>query len=270
MTLRKTLTIISLALTSTVLTSCGDGAGTKVECSRPQDAFNSLCTDAKDLASIDNRLRQCLTDSTVNPTYCAEIIAVDTNDIGDYADLPTGLPTGENTAFVRVTGNSLGTEGLGATSDPVIQRLAGNNDDGYIYAFGTNGAIAAILPDTDLGAPVFAQTGAATWTGTYSLSDLASNLPISFAINFGTGTMTGTATTRAGVALTTNTKFNEYGAIAGTFSVATLNDDGTNNPITGDVMGLIGTQGTVGVFHGTNSKSTDFHAGGFIASPPAQ
>ena len=279
MTLRKTLTIISLALISTVLTACGDGGTntkTKVECSRPQDAFHQFCLDAMDPTSVDNRLTQCLANGNAHDS-CTNLIAVNTGDISGYDALPTTLPSGEDTGFVKIaTGGTIAITGLGASSEnitPVRQTLTGNTDDGYAYAVGTTGAIAAILPTTDLGAPVLGSTGAATWDGTYSLSDLASNLPISFAINFGTRTMTATriATDTTGVNLTTTTTFNEYGAITGTFSVNTQNADNTANPITGSVMGLIGREGTVGVFHGANNPavgaSANFHAGGFIATP---
>ena len=280
MTLGKILSPISLtfslALISTVLTACGEGAGIKIECSRPQDAFNASCLDATDPTSVDNRLTQCLRNENAHGS-CTNLIAVNTGDISGYDALPetlATLPAGDTTGFVKITGSTITTTGLGASSEnitPVTQTLTGNTDDGYAYAVGTTGAIAGILPTTDLGAPVFARTGTANWTGTYSLSDLATNRTISFAINFGTGKMTGTATTSAGVALTTNTDFNEYGAITGTFSVATQDSNNNPNPITGSVMGLIGTQGTVGVFHGTNNAEGNTgatpHAGGFVAAP---
>ena len=280
MTLGKILTPISLtfslALISTVLTACGEGAGIKIECSRPQDAFNASCLDAMDTNSVDNRLTQCLANGNAHDS-CTNLIAVNTGDISGYDALPTTLPSGEDTGFVKIaTGGTIAITGLGASSEtitPVTQTLTGNTDDGYAYAVGTTGAIAAILPTTDLGAPVLGSTGAATWDGTYSLSGLATNRTISFAINFGTRTMTATriATDTTGVNLTTTTTFNEYGAITGTFSVNTQNADNTANPITGSVMGLIGREGTVGVFHGANNPavgaSANFHAGGFIAAP---
>ena len=283
MTLRKTLTIISLALISTVLTACGDGAGTKVECSRPQDAFNALCLNANDLASVDNRLTQCLANGNAHDS-CTNLIAVNTGDISGYDALPTTLPSGEDTGFVKIaTGGTIVTTGLGANDEtitPVMQTLTGNDDDGYAYAVGTTGAIAAILPNTNLGAPVFARTGAATWTGTYSMptvsdadsTDGVATMPISFAINFGERTMKGNAETiTPSVNLTTDTRFTEYGAITGTFRVNRRDSNNNQNPITGSVMGLIGTQGTVGVFHGTNNAvgntSATSHAGGFIAAP---
>ncbi len=279
MTLGKILSPIgltfSLALISTVLSACGEGTKSVVECSRPQDAFNPTCLDATDQNSVDNRLTQCLANGNAH-SICARLIDVDTGDISGYDALPTTLPSGEDTGFVKIaTGGTIAITGLGASSEtitPVRQTLTGSDDDGYAYAVGTTGAIAAILPTTDLGAPVLGSTGTANWTGTYSLSGLASNLPINFAINFGTRTMTATdATNTSGVNLTTTTTFNEYGAITGTFSVNTQNADNTANPITGSVMGLIGRQGTVGVFHGKNNPavgtSANFHAGGFIATP---
>ena len=285
MTLRKTLTIISLALISTVLTACGEGTKIVVECSRPQDAFNASCLDANDPNSVDNRLTQCLDNENAH-SICARLIDVDTGDISGYDALPATLatlPTGDTTGFVKITGNEITTTGLGAgneTITPVMQTLTGNDDDGYAYAVGTNGAIAGILPTTDLGAPVFARTGTANWTGTYSMptvsdadsTDGVATMPISFAINFGARTMKGTAATiTPSVNLTTDTRFTEYGAITGTFRVNRRDSNNNQNPITGSVMGLIGTQGTVGVFHGTNNAvgntSATSHAGGFIATP---
>ncbi len=272
MTLRKTLTIISLALISTVLSACGEGTKIVVECSRPQDAFNASCLDATDQNSVDNRLTQCLANGNAHDS-CTNLIAVNTGDISGYDALPTTLPSGEDTGFVKIaTGGTIATTGL-TTPTTGGASLPNSATDGYSYAVGTNGAIAGILPTTDLGAPVLGSTGAATWDGTYSLSGLASNRAISFAINFGTRTMTATriATDTTGVNLTTTTTFNEYGAITGTFSVNTQNADNTANPITGSVMGLIGREGTVGVFHGANNPavgaSANFHAGGFIAAP---
>ena len=280
MTLGKILSPISLtfslALISTVLSSCGEGTKIVVECSRPQDAFNASCLDATDPNSVDNRLTQCLANENAHGS-CKNLIAVNTGDISGYDALPATLatlPAGDTTGFVKITGSEITTTGL-TTPTTGGASLPNSATDGYSYAVGTNGAIAGILPTTDLGAPVLARTGTANWTGTYSLSDLATNLPISFAINFGTRTMTATriATDATGVNLTTTTTFTEYGAITGTFSVNTQNADNTANPIRGSVMGLIGREGTVGVFHGENNPavgaSANFHAGGFVATPPA-
>ena len=282
MTLGKILSPIgltfSLALISTVLSACGEGTKIVVECSRPQDAFNPTCLDEMHPTSVDNRLTQCLANGNAHDS-CTNLIAVNTGDISGYDALPetlATLPSGEDTGFVKITGGGIDTTGLGANDEtitPVMQTLTGNTDDGYAYAVGTTGAIAGILPTTDLGAPVLGSTGTATWAGTYNLSGLASNLPINFAINFGTRTMTATTipTNTTGVNLTTTTTFTEYGAITGTFRVNTQNADNTANPITGSVMGLIGREGTVGVFHGANNPavgtSANFHAGGFIATP---
>ena len=287
MTLGKILSPISLtfslALTSTVLTACGEGAGIKIECSRPQDAFNASCLDANDLASIDNRLTQCLRNENAHDS-CTNLIAVNTGDISGYDALPATLatlPTGDTTGFVKITGSTITTTGL-TTPTTGGASLPNSATNGYSYAVGTNGAIAGILPDTDLGAPVFARTGTANWTGTYSMptvsdtdsTDGVDTMTINFAINFGERTMKGNAETiTPSVNLTTDTRFTEYGAITGTFRVNRLDSNNNQNPITGSVMGLIGTQGTVGVFHGTNNAvgntSATSHAGGFIATPPA-
>ena len=269
MTLRKILSPISLtfslALISTVLTACGEGAGIKIECSRPQDAFNASCLDATDPTSVDNRLTQCLANPDVNP-FCDALVSVDTDDITVYADLPTttaGLDpsASHQQSFLK----------LSVTGETAYQISAGTGD-GYSLITEGGTLYAVLLPDTDLGAPFLTTTPNATWTGTYNMPNIsddgatAAAMDISFAINFRARTMMGTAdTVTTGQNLTITTSFDQYGAITGGFRVNKLAADRTDDSITGNVVGLIGTQGTVGIFQGEDND--DSYAGGFVAAP---
>ncbi len=274
MTLRKTLTIISLALISTVLTACGGGGTnetTKVECSRPQDAFHQFCLNANSPAAENNRLRQCLDNPEANP-FCAALIGVDAEDIfinvgGEntvYADLPKtadGIPSsvGHEDVFLNLPAAS------GATYEI-------STGDGYSLVTAGDTLYAVLLPNINLGAPFPTTTPDAIWTGEYNMPNVsddgttADEMDIDFTIDFGARTMVGTANTVTSANLTITTSFNEYGAITGGFRVNKLAGDGrTDDSITGKVVGLIGTQGTVGIFQGEDNATS--YAGGFWATP---
>ncbi len=273
MTLGKTLTIISLALISTVLSACGEGTKIVVECSRPQDAFNASCLDANDMASVDNRLTQCLENPDVNP-FCAALIGVDAEDIfinvgGEntvYADLPANadnIPSGVDHEDVFLN--------LPVAGETAYEISAGTGD-GYSLITAGDTLYAVLLPNIDLGAPFLTTTPNATWTGTYNMPNISDDgatvaaRAISFAINFRARTMVGTAdTVTTGQNLTITTSFNQYGAITGGFRVNKQAGDGTDDAITGNVVGLIGAQGTVGIFQGEDND--DSYAGGFVATP---
>ena len=265
MTLRKTLTIISLALTSTVLSACGEGTKIVVECSRPQDAFNASCLDATDPTSVDNRLTQCLANPDVNP-FCDALVSVDIADITVYADLPK--TTAGLTSNARHEDSFLNLPVAGGAT----YEISTGTGDGYSLITGGDTLYAVLLPNTDLGAPFLTTTQNATWTGTYNMPNIsddgatAAARAISFAINFRARTMAGTAdTVTTGQNLTITTSFNQYGAITGGFRVNKQAGDGTDDAITGNVVGLIGRQGTVGIFQG--GDNTDSYSGGFVATP---
>ena len=268
MTLRKILSPISLtfslALISTVLTACGDGAGTKVECSRPQDAFNALCLNANDLASVDNRLTQCLRNENAHGS-CTNLLAVSTADIDGYSDFPK--TTAGLTSNARHEDRFLNLP-VGNADTFEINTGGTNTGDGYALITAGDTLYAVLLPDTNLGAPFFTSEPDATWEGEYNMPNISDDGggAISFAIDFGARRMVGTAdTVTDGQNLTITTSFNEYGAVTGGFSVNKQASDGTDDFIRGKVVGLIGTQGTVGVFQGEDND--DPYAGGFWATP---
>ncbi len=275
MTLRKILSPISLtlglALISTVLTACGEGTKIKVECSRPQDAFNASCLDATDPTSVDNRLTQCLANGNAHDS-CTNLIAVNTGDIDGYSNFPT--TTAGLTSNARHEDSFLNLP-VGNTDTFEINTNGTNTGDGYYLITAGSTLYAVLLPDTNLGAPFLTTTPNATWTGTYNMPNIsddgatAAARAISFAINFRARTMKGTATTvTSGSNLTIDTSFDQYGAITGGFRVNKQTSGGADDPITGKVVGLIGTQGTVGIFQGADN--TDSYSGGFVAANPAQ
>ncbi len=204
----------------------------------------------------------------------------------NYADIPTtvaGLANtpNPNSRFLRIEG-LIDSRGLGTATIHTRRRdyTAGSAGFGDGYAIISSHGYVGILPTTDLGAarPVGAgeQTDA-RWNGSYSLSgngDFVANTPINFDINFAEGTLTGTAplaNSRIGDNITINTTFGADGVMNGTFStdrvfkklhgdVHTLAQTNTN------VIGLIGTEGLVGIMHGNIIVGSTV-TGGFVASP---
>ena len=203
--------------------------------------------------------------------------AIDVYSLPNYDAIPVTLAGLENTAtpargFLRIAdGEELNTAGITSPTPFTGRRdsTAGDKGFGDGYTFVRNGGYAAILPTTYLGMPRPVGDGQATdarWTGTYSLGgDLATNAPITFDINFRVSTLTGTAplTSSSSNNITINTTFGPTGVMHGTFSTD------TTTPIeAGDtrVMGLIGTEGLVGIMHGQDTAGAVV-SGGFVASP---
>ena len=97
--------------------------------------------------------------------------------------------------------------------------------------------------------------------------------PITFDINFAEGTLTGTAPLANSPTdnITINTSFGADGVMSGTFSTdkafrQTGGGVHTINKVNTHVIGLIGTEGLVGIMHGNIIRGTTV-AGGFVASP---
>ncbi len=206
--------------------------------------------------------------------------AIDARSLPNYNDIPVTLAGLRNTAtpargFLRIAdGEELNTAGITSPTPFTGRRdsTAGDKGFGDGYTFVRNGGYAAILPTTYLGMPRPVGDGQATdaqWTGTYSLGgDLATNETITFDINFRVSTLTGTAplTSSSSNNITINTTFGPTGVMHGTFSTDTA------TPIeAGDtrVMGLIGTEGLVGIMHGQDTAGAVV-SGGFVASPPSE
>ena len=93
----------------------------------------------------------------------------------------------------------------------------------------------------------------------------AAPMDISFDIDFGARTMKGTGETVTDADLIITTSFNQYGAVTGGFRINKQTSGGADDAIMGKVVGLIGAQGTVGIFQGEDND--DSYAGGFVAAP---
>ena len=207
---------------------------------------------------------------------CATINVVDTRDIDGYTNLPTdfdGLAGDAKNGFVQITGSEIATTNLGVGADEDTVYLAsGNTTDGYAYAIGPDGAIAGILPGTDVGRPHSNRTANATYTGTYTLANsddfIAEARIITFDVVFAPRTIKGNVGlgTGDGRSFTVNATFNPYGHISGDFSI-NANNNGDIPAITGSVQGLIGTEGAVGALHGNDTTGDNHVAGGFVATP---
>ncbi len=207
---------------------------------------------------------------------CVTINVVNTDDIDGYTALPTdfdGLAGDAKNGFVQITaGAGAPIAGLGesAGGSPVYLDDAVNTTDGYAYAIGQNGAIAGILPGTDVGRPRSHETPNAMYSGEYTLGDsdglFADARNITFTVDFASGTITGQSGLTDGRNFSVDASFNPYGDISGTFSITA---DVANNiaKIDGFAQGLIGTQGAVGALHGNNTADDNPVAGGFVATP---
>nr|MCA8834966.1 hypothetical protein [Pseudomonadota bacterium] len=220
-------------------------------------------------SGIDAENRDTIKGGTGATGYAGGFVAIstpviDARDLPNYDAIPATMAGLRNTdtparGFLRIAdGGVLNTTGITA---PILltERRDSTADSvgfGDGYTFVRNGGYAAILPTTDLGLPNPVGDGQATdarWTGTYSLGDdLATNEAITFDINFRVSTLTGTAplTSSSSNNITINTTFGPTGVMHGTFSTD------TTTPIeAGDtrVMGLIGTEGLVGIMHGQDT-----------------
>ena len=186
-------------------------------------------------------------------------------------------------AFVEGTTTSLPTDGLTFTGtdnfSPITVRLgeASSGVDGFAVMYGAttvgnNGRLrAGLLSGTDLG-PALSGTSTATWAGSLHFANTVDDL-VRFAlptvtVDFDNGTIKTPAVTVAS---------NGTIAIDGLFRAGSNNNGlpvgvlGGNTiytvfgvPVNLPLIGLIGTEGAIGVFHGGSNFS---FAGGFQASP---
>ncbi|MGU9962726.1 MAG: hypothetical protein ACNYPD_01325 [Candidatus Halichondribacter symbioticus] len=253
----KHLTILACILTSIILTACGSGAGSNQK--------NDVTNASRNYTPMEN--------------------IVEITDLPDYStlsDTVAGLD-GLNRGFLFGTSdNSLNTEGI---SNPALAYGRRNIDeesdgynDGYVFTnFGSH-VVAAILPTTNLGAPLPVGQGQpieVEWAGNYSLSSIAANIPFNILINFATGKLVGEDPSSSYSRFILDGSFDSRGILTGSFMAT--NSAGRNRSITGPVTGLIGEQGIVGILHGENSLAgrddnlgtPAFVAGGFVADNPS-
>ena len=274
----SSLPIFVLGVALLGLTACDGGGVFNLDGNAGKTcSTNPYLPECTDPIYEERRVYYCSlpTDPEDSPDpQCVDINVVDIRDIDGYTNLPSdfdGLARGATTGFVQITGTDASVGGLGTgANDFTVPLTVGNRTDGYAFAVGPNGAIAGILPSTDVGKPHNNRTPTADWSGKYSLvnktSAIAMDRNITLKINFAPGTITGQSGLTDGRNFSVDATFNPYGDISGTFSITA---DVANNiaKIDGFAQGLIGTEGAVGALHGNNTAGDNPVAGGFIATP---
>ena len=212
-------------------------------------------------------------------TYYADSARTDERTL--YA---TPTTTDSRGAFVEGTATGLPTDGFTFTSGnfaPVTVRLkkAVSGNDGFVLMYGnvssgldTRRFRAGLLPTTDLG-PAVPTTSTANWAGSLHLGLAGGgvrnvDLP-TVTVDFANGRITAPETevgVGTGNTVTINGLFGAglpSGTPAGILG-GTVNFDFSGNPHTDrPLIGLIGTKGAIGVFHGVGLTLI----GGFQASP---
>ncbi len=161
--------------------------------------------------------------------------------------------------------------GFGApTVTKGILTLDGDGTDGMhgvVYLGGANAtnnnrqAFVAVLPTTNLGAPLVSPPTTTTWPGKYHNLTFGNAQEIPFVIDFSGKSITATHIDDTTASTDFDLKFNRVGVITGTVTRGT----------TATAQGLIGTNGLVGVFVDTRTgrpAGDSVLFGGFIADNP--
>ena len=184
-----------------------------------------------------------------------------TNTFGGFLNLADGV-------------RDISNAGLTSPNADTHLTLDGDGENGMhgvVYRAGRNGtnqqAFVAVLPTTNLGAPLTQASGTATWLGTYYNSSLVrdeNNIP--FLIDFGAKTITASRLVSLGPSNITTTFALNFtpatGVITGTVSEG-------STPAT--ARGLIGEKGLVGVYVDTRTGrpgGSGVVYGGFVADNP--
>ncbi len=225
-------------------------------------------------------------DNNLEDSYAGGFVAAFVPDVTYAAWLdsfgasppPAARTTGTDTfgGFLNLADGvrDISPSGLTSTNVDTHLTLDGDGDNGMhgvVYRAGRNGtnqqAFVAVLPTTNLGAPLTQASGTATWLGTYYNSSLVrdeNNIP--FLIDFGAKTITASRLVSLGASnITTRFALNftpATGVITGTVTEE-------NSPAT--ARGLIGEKGLVGVFVDTRTGrpgGSGVVYGGFVADNP--
>ncbi|MCA8835624.1 MAG: hypothetical protein K8953_11130, partial [Proteobacteria bacterium] len=178
---------------------------------------------------------------------------------GGFLNLASDVRTISDTGFEAntVVKGTLTLDGDGTNGEHGVTYLGGGDAANNRQAFG------AVLPTTNLGAPLARAPIITTWPGKYHNLIFGNTQEANFEINFGRKTITATpedtTTTITHFAL----GFTDTGIITGTVS-----RDGSGTAI---ARGLIGEEGLVGVYVDTTtgrSTGDSIFFGGFIADNP--
>ena len=196
--------------------------------------------------------------------------------------LTNGLDT-TNINFTENNSNGCGSSGSIGCIDNYLAKLGGNNADptdpsGFALFYGNNHRTevtnpiyrVGLLSGTDVGValPALAPDGTASavWSGQVHMTEGASGGTITpqdltLTVNYTARTIGGT-TAISGGDLSVNGNYSSRGMIIGN---VTYDPSGGSDSVY-DLIGVIGTQGAIGIFEGRVSAS---HVGGFIVKPPA-
>ena len=181
-----------------------------------------------------------------------------TGTFGGFLNLADGVRTISNAGLTALNSNPhLTLDGNGMNGMHGVTYRAGKK--------GTNNqAFVAVLPTTNLGAPLIAQPTIGTWPGTYYNRDFANTRGIDFDIDFDANTIDAVHEATSPFALTTTFDLDftpATGVITGTVTAGA-------GAGTATARGLIGTNGLVGVFVDTAPTGSIVLYGGFIADNP--
>ena len=174
--------------------------------------------------------------------------------VANYLDI-AHLDTAYNTNFYSLSGGDT-KDGFG------IYRPINPHSSGSFHNVG-------IYSSTNLGAPLRGTFTNALWAGTLqdrvgTTGGLINAIGITLTVGFDAGTSAGTITYgNVGTTHEIDANFDGTGVISGEI---TRRADGDTSA--GVISGLIGVEGTVGVFR-SNVGTTTSYVGGFVASPPA-
>ena len=191
----------------------------------------------------------------------------------------TGLNLGEATdikagTYINISTLNLssgdGSQSLGGDAVDGVGFVGGGLNDGLFY-------YAGILSGTDLGLPRTETEGTAMWNGQFGAFGRSTsnnvNKNFTLTVNFGAGEQAGTisaqvSTSHISYLYSITGNFDSSGVIRGDISF----DGGRwGEIIPGQLRGLIGQEGAVGVFIGGKDTQNYYsYSGGFVARPPAE
>ena len=181
-----------------------------------------------------------------------------TNVFGSFLNLGEGVRAISNTGF---TTGTLGEFTLTLDGDGT------NGMHGVTYVEGGNAtsnsrqAFVAVLPTTNLGAPLVGPPVITTWPGTYHNFAFGDFQVANFLINFGAKTITAAPVDDIGTTTDFDLRFNDAGVITGNVT----------RGVSVTARGLIGEVGLVGVYVDTTTGRPTGDSvlyGGFIADNP--
>ncbi len=181
-----------------------------------------------------------------------------TNVFGSFLNLGEGVRAISNTGFTTGTLGefTLTLDGNGTNGDHGVTYLEGGNETST-----SRQAFVAVLPTTNLGAPLVGPPVITTWPGLYHNFAFGNFQEANFLINFGAKTITATPVDGTGTTTDFDLRFNYAGVITGNVT----------RGVSVTARGLIGEVGLVGVFVDTRTGRPTGDSvlyGGFVADNP--